>query len=487
MFVGRSRELQKLEEAYRKESFEFAVFYGRRRIGKTTLIHEFLKDKSAVYYMAVEGTAQDNLAGLSKAVMTQIAPHTEVPAGRLADENPSGPVPLPVPGTEAPVFRDFAALLDYIDRLCDGRRIVLAIDEYPYLAASYPAISSMLQSHIDQCWKDSKLFLILCGSSMSFMENQVLGYKSPLYGRRTSQFKLRPFTFFEAKAMLPGFSGEERAILYGITGGVPEYLSRIQTGLSVDDNIVRLFFDESGRLFEEPSNLLKQELREPATYQSIITAIAGGASRLNEIATRTGLETSGCSSQLNSLISIGIVRKETPFTESAASRRTLYRLADNMFLFWYRFVRPNLSLIASGMGEALYYMAVKPQLNDFMGSIFEEICRQYLFLPKIHAALPFFFGDAGRWWGPNPIKKCQEEIDLMAVQDHSAWFGECKWRSERVGTDIVETLLERGELFSYPDKWYTVFSRSGFQDAVQERYGNNPRIRLISFNEMDLE
>ena len=158
-----------------------------------------------------------------------------------------------------------------------------------------------------------------------------------------------------------------------------------------------------------------------------------------------------------------------------------------MFLFWYRFVRPNLSLIASGMGEALYYMAVKPQLNNFMGSIFEEICRQYLFLPKIHAALPFFFGDVGRWWGPNPIKKCQEEIDLMTVQDQSAWFGECKWRNEQVGTEIVETLLERGELFSYPDKWYTVFSRSGFQDTVQKRYGDNSRVRLISFNEMDLE
>lgn len=483
MFVGRSRELQKLEDAYQKDSFEFAVFYGRRRIGKTTLIQEFLKDKSAVYYMAVEGTAQDNLTGLSKAVMTQLSLLAETPAD---GPSPSS-APHPIPGAETPVFRDFAALLDYIDQLCDTQRIILAIDEYPYLAASYPAISSMLQSHIDQRWKDSKLFLILCGSSMSFMENQVLGYKSPLYGRRTSQFKLRPFTFFEAKAMLPAFSGEEQAILYGITGGVPEYLSRIDSGLSVDDNIVRLFFDESGRLFEEPSNLLKQELREPATYQSIITAIAGGASRLNEIATRTGLETSGCSSQLNSLISIGIVRKETPFTESAASRRTLYRLADNMFLFWYRFVRPNLSLIASGMGEAFYYMAVKQQLNDFMGSIFEEICRQYLFLPEIHAELPFFFGDVGRWWGPNPLKKRQEEIDLMAVQDHSAWFGECKWRSEQVGTDTVETLLARGELFSYPDKWYTVFSRSGFQDTVQKRYGDNSRVRLISFNEMDLE
>ncbi len=462
MFIGRDRELEKLEQAYQKGEFEFAVFYGRRRIGKTTLIRQFLREKDSIYYMAIEGTLQDNLAGLSRAVLAQTAP-----------------------GSASPVFRDFASLLEHIDQICQTRRIILAIDEYPYLAASYPAISSMLQSHIDQCWKDSKLFLILCGSSMSFMENQVLGYKSPLYGRRTSQFRIRPFTYFESKAMLSGFSDEEKAILYGVTGGVPEYLSRIRPDRSLDDNISQLFFDESGRLFEEPSNLLKQELREPATYQSIISAIAGGASRLNEIATATGLETSGCSSQLNSLISIGLVRKETPITESASSRRTLYRLSDNMFLFWYRFVRPNLSTIASGMGEALYYMAVKPRLGDFMGSIFEEICRQYLFLPEVYTSLPFFLGNIGRWWGSNPVKKCQEEIDLMSVQGHSVLFCECKWRGEKVGVDTVETLLERGELFSYPDKWYIIFSKSGFQDAVYEQYKGNSHLRLISFEEMN--
>ena len=140
---------------------------------------------------------------------------------------------------------------------------LIAIDEFPYLAASYPAISSMLQSHIDLHWKNSHLFLILCGSSMSFMEEQVLGYKSPLYGRRTAQFKLHPFTFFEARKMLTGFSPEEQAVLYGVTGGIPEYLSRISQTQTMDENILELFFDESGRLFEEPVNLLKQELREP--------------------------------------------------------------------------------------------------------------------------------------------------------------------------------------------------------------------------------
>ena len=218
MFIGRSRELAKLESLYNSNHFEFAVFYGRRRVGKTTLINEFIKDKHAVYYMAVEGTKKENLAGLSKALL---AAHT----------------------VSAPQFGDFEDLLEYVDQLAmTNARQILVVDEFPYLASSYPPISSMLQSHIDQCWKNSRLFLILCGSSMSFMEEQVLGYKSPLYGRRTVQFKLHPFTFFEARQMLSGFSAEEQAILYGVTGGIPEYLSRIDRNRSMDENIIELFF-----------------------------------------------------------------------------------------------------------------------------------------------------------------------------------------------------------------------------------------------------
>lgn len=463
MFVGRQREMKKLEKLYRGNQFEFVVFYGRRRVGKTTLINEFLADKKSSYYMSVEGTKAENLSGLSRALLT-----------------------LENQGLLMPEFRDFESLLGYIDQLArSGERRIIAIDEYPYLAASYPAISSMLQSHIDQCWKDSSLFLILCGSSMSFMEEQVLGYKSPLYGRRTAQFKIHPFTFFEAKEMLPGFESREQAVLYGATGGLPEYLSRIQPGYSVDDNLMELFFDESGRLFEEPSNLLKQELKEPATYHSILSAIAGGASRLNEIATKTGLESSGCSNQLASLMTLEIVKKEFPITEKAGGRKTLYRLGDSMFLFWYRFVRPNLSTIIRGMGETVYETLVKPQLNDFMGSIFEEICQQYMFRPTVYGALPFPIGNLGRWWGNNPKKKCQEEIDLMAVLEEKAFFGECKWRNEQVDTDVLHTLEERGKLFHYEKEYFWVFAKEGFTPDAVAYAEKKENIRLLSFDEMN--
>ncbi len=466
MFVGRKRELDKLNTLYAGDSFEFAVVYGRRRVGKTTLIREFLKDKESVYYMAVEGTKKENLRGLSAAFLMQ--GKNNAPAAESYVE-----------------FRDYEAALAYIDLLAgENRRIVIAIDEYPYLAASYPTISSLVQKHIDECWKDSRLFLILCGSSMSFMEEQVLGYKSPLYGRRTAQFKIRPFTFWEAGEMLKDYSAQDRALLYGVTGGIPEYLSRIDGTKDVHENIIRLFFDESGRLFEEPINLMKQELREPMTYHSIISAIASGASRLNEIATKTGLESGGCSNQLSSLIALQIVKKEVPMTQNANSRSTLYSLEDSMYLFWYRFVRPNSSSIMCGVGRQIYETVVMPQNDDFMGRIFETICRQYLFLPEIYGKLPFPIGQIGRWWGNNARARRQEEIDLMAMSGEKVLFGECKWRNEKIGRQVVERLLERGELFQYPEKYYYIFSKTGFKEETTQYCSEKERVYLISFEEM---
>ncbi len=457
MFAGRKKELKKLESMYAASDFQFAVLYGRRRVGKTTLIAEFIKNKQAISYISIEGTMKENLDGLSHAVMRWR-------------------------GIDA-VYGDFETLFQDIDRISKKERLIFAIDEYPYLAASYPGISSVIQKHIDSCWKDSRLFLILCGSSVSFMENQVLGYKSPLYGRRTAQFKIRPFTFFEAREMLGGFAPEEQAILYGVTGGVPEYLSRIGNHMSVDENLISLFFDDNGTLFEEPVNLLKQEMREPASYHSVIAAIAGGASKLNEISVKTGLESSACSNFMTSLIQIGIVEKERPVTEKESSRKTIYRLQDSMFLFWYRFVRPNTTAIAMGTGEFLYTEYIKPQINSFMGNIFEDICRQYLYRPDVYQSLPFFFGKLGRWWGTNAAKKREEEIDIVALGEDKMLFGECKWRNGKVDACVIQTLLERGELFACPEKYYFVFSKSGFDagtDSLAEQFG----VRRIAFEEM---
>jgi AAA+ ATPase superfamily predicted ATPase len=446
---------------YASDKFECAIIYGRRRVGKTTLIREFIKDKMSIYFVAREADGALNLSRFSSDVYS-------VTAKELAKNA---------------TFADWEKAFDYIYQISQDSRLILAIDEYPYLAEGFSPISSILQAHIDSQLKDSKLFLILCGSSMSFMEKQVLAYKSPLYGRRTAQFKIMPFNFFESLPFFAAFSKTDKAVLYGITGGIPEYLTKINPAKPVKDNIIDLFLTASGHLYEEPSNLLKQELREPATYNGIIEAIAGGASRLNEIATKCGIESNKCAKYLKSLIALGIVKKDLPITETT-SKKSIYLLDDMMFRFWYRFVFPNMSGIVSGLGRTIYDFEVSENLSAYMGLIYEEICKQYLIEEAKKNALPFFTAKAGGWWGNNPKEKRQEEIDILAYRKNNALFCECKWTNALVDIDVLNDLLAQSDLFPYENKWFWLFAKTGFTCRLVEKAEKCGNVRLIRFEDM---
>lgn len=462
MFIGRKKELKKLEKLYNSSHFEFVIIYGRRRVGKTTLIQEFCKNKLAIYTVGREANPQTNLENISRDIC-----HITMPE---AENNT--------------IFTNWENVFHYIGNYSENERLILVLDEYPYFAGTCPELSSILQAHIDQKLKYGKLFLILCGSSMSFMENQVLGYKSPLYGRRTAQFKLNPFSFQETREMLSTFSKEEQAILFSATGGIPEYLSHINNRISMKENLVDLFFSDNGILYEEPGNLLKQELREPATYNDIISAIAKGSSRLNEIATKTHMDSNKCAKYLTSLLALGIVKKEQPITENS-SRKSIYLLNDQMFRFWYFFVMDNMSRIISGDGEIIYEKIVKPQLTHFMGIVFEEICKEYLIQQSSIDNVPFFFQKIGRWWGNNPVKKSQEEIDIIAFFENKAAFCECKWRKEPVGIEVQQTLFQRAKLFpQFSEIYYYIFSKNGFTQELLSYAAQNKNWYLISFEEM---
>jgi len=463
MFVGRSEEIKKLNEMYDSDKYECAIIYGRRRVGKTTLIKEFIKDKPAIYFIAREADGTINLTGFSNDVYN-------VTAKELARNA---------------FFSDWEKAFDYVYQISKDKRIILAIDEYPYLAVGYRPISSIIQAHIDTRLKDSKLFLILCGSSMSFMEKQVLSYKSPLYGRRTAQFKIAPFTFFESLPFFERFAKTDKAILYGITGGVPEYLSKIDPEKTVEENIIRLFLTASGHFFEEPSNLLKQELREPATYNGIIEAIADGATRLNEISTKCGIESNKCAKYLKSLISLGIVKKEFPITEYS-TKKSIYFLDDFMFRFWYRFVFPNMSGIVSGLGRIIYEHEVAENLPSYMGLIFEDICKQYLIEEAKKNTLPLTAWKSGRWWGKNPKEKRQEEIDILAFRKDSALFCECKWTNNLVDIDVLRDLEAKSDLFLFKAKWFWLFAKTGFSERLTNEAAKRDNVRLIAFDEMIL-
>ena len=452
MFFGRESELKKLDEMYHSGNFEFAVIYGRRRVGKTTLIRQFVKDKKTLFFVASESTALVNLVSLSVCIGKE---------------------------SSAPVYRDFESALKAVFDIAKDERVVFVIDEYPYLADAERGVSSLLQILIDHNRESSKLFLILCGSSMSFMENQVLGNKSPLYGRRTAQFRILPFTFFDALPFYDNFDPMDRAVLYGATGGVPEYLSKIDRTKSIRENIFNLFLQTSGSFFEEPSNLLKQELREPATYNAIIQSIAWGASKLNEIATKSGIESNKCAKYLTSLMILGIVKKEYPFGEEK-SKRSIYKLQDQMFRFWYRFVYPNLSAITAGLGDMVYEHEIAPELNAYMGHIFEDICKQWFFKLAKENLLPFYVGNFGRYWGTNPLTKTQEEIDIMATRKNDALFAECKWQNTPVGIEVYYALKQKSGKFRFQNPYYFIFSKSGFDSKLQKLSQSDKFLRLVS-------
>ena len=460
MFIGREQELKSLEHLYTSGKFEFAVVYGRRRVGKTALLTQFVRGKKAIYFIGVESNAKQNLENLSKSIL-------EYTSGIAAKNS----------------FLSFQAALEYMFKLAEQERVILVLDEYPYVARSSKSLASTLQLLIDKNKDTSKLMLILCGSSMSYMEDQVLAYKAPLYGRRTAQIKLLPFDFQETCRYFNRFKGEDNALVYGIVGGTPQYLLQIDDCLSIEENIKHTFLNPISFLYEEPINLLKQEVREPAIYTAIITAIAAGASRMSEISSKVGEDTNVCASYIKNLISLGIVQKETPYGEKA-SRKSLYSIEDNMFRFWYRFVLENNSLIARGAAD-LVYQRIAPQFSDYMGKVFEEICKQYLWKLLLDGRSPIEFASLGRWWGNDPIEKSQTEIDILGEQDKTtALFGECKWTNEKVDLGVLETLIHRGHLFSYRKVHYYLFSKSGFTRGCMERANDLGNVALVSYEDI---
>jgi len=318
---------------------------------------------------------------------------------------------------------------------------------------------------------------------MSYMEDHVLAYKAPLYGRRTAQIKLNPFDFDEVCRYFKNFSAEEKALAYGIVGGTPQYLLQINDRLTIEENVKNTYLDTMSSLYEEPMNLLKQEVREPAIYTAIITAIATGYSRMSEISTKVGEETNICSSYLKNLIALGIVQKESPYGEKA-SRKSIYSIDDNMFRFWYRFVPENASMIARGASD-LVYKRIEPYFSDYMGKVFEDICRQYLWKLLISGNTPIEFTSLGRWWGNDPVHRCQAEIDIMGEQDkNTALFGECKLTNEKVDLGVLETLIERSNIFSYKTKYFYLFSKLGFTKGCTDKAKELRNVFLINYDKI---
>ena len=452
MFINRQQEIDALEKMYRSEHAEFFILYGRRRVGKTELLMQFCKDKKSIYFIASQLREQDHLRQL-----TEVSRH-------VIDE----------PLLQNITFNDWESALIYFAQQSQEERLVIVLDEFQYLCEDNAALPSLIQRFWDIHGKNSKLFLILCGSQISFMEREVLAECSPLYGRRIGQLQLLPLNYRDAGSFFPDFFSKEKLVIYGILGGIPAYLKRFTSQQNQPEKrtlknaIIDELLTPQAYLFDEVNFLLRMELRDPRTYASLLQAIAGSATRLNEISQRVGLETTNVNKYLSVLRELGFIKRETPVTEHnpQKSRKGIYKIADNYLNFWYRFVQPNRSLIETGNADLVYQQMIAPHLSDFMGHIFEDISRQYIkhywdeklkITPKL----------VGAHWESNL------EIDILTENiDGSHWFGECKWWNQPVGENVLDQLIEKSLKIKHPwneNPRYLLFSASGFTDSLQKR------------------
>lgn len=463
MIIGRDQELKTLERHYAKPGFQFPVLFGRRRVGKTYLMSAFIQDKPCIFFTAVEDNAAINLRNLSREIYTF----------QHGDSDPE----------LAPLYPDFQTAFEAVFALARDKRLVFIIDEYPYLAKADTSVPSILQALIDRNKDTSQLFLMLCGSSLTFMREKVLGSKSPLYGRRTAQMELKPLDYFDARRFFPDAAPQDTLAYFGIAGGIPLYLLQFDPNLPVSENIEQELLSPDALLYEEPLNLLRQEVTKAGMYNEVIGAIACGKTTNNEIATSIGVATSELTYYLKELQAIGLVEKKTPVVSS--SRRPVYRLRDNLFAFWYRFVLPNRSTIERGMPRRAL-RDIETHMPQYLGPVFESVCAGWLWRQNVSAALPVEFDELGSWWGTNPTLKREEEIDLVALDAGTiALVGECKWRNDAVDASVDDTLKARMELVRTPqDAHRYLFSKSGFTPGCEERSDQDDKLHLVAFDSM---
>ena len=464
MFIGRENELSLLNDLYNTGSFEFLVLYGRRRVGKTSLLREFRKDKNAIFFSAQEKNDSLNLADFSKAVQMHF------------DGNFFGS------------FDSWQNVFEYIGSRVKEERLLIIIDEFPFIATTNASVKSILQHTIDHSWKGKNIFLILCGSSVSFMEKEVMGYKSPLYGRSTAQLEVVPFDYLDSARFFPSYSNIDKLLAYGILGGIPCYLENFSDSRTITENLQNRVLRTGAFLKEEPQVLLRMELREPAVYNSIFEAVANGASRMNDISLKVHEESQKCSKYINTLRSIKLLDKITPAGEDENSKKSVYKISDNFFQFWYHFI----------FHERSYYEIIGPQkaaeeimnpesIANYMGDIFEQICTQYMIRKAKAGKLPFIPHAIGRWWGNNSKTRKQDDIDILLLDKMhtSAIFCECKFRNVLFDKSEFEDLMSASEIFIQAEnRYFYIFSKSGFSQWVLDEAARADNIFLISIDDL---
>ena len=460
LFVDREKERSRLEKEYRANRSAFVVLYGRRRVGKTALITEFIRDKNALYFLATEESEVQNRNAFKDAAADYLDSNL-LRAARISTWNAI-----------------FEAILA---QPADSKRILI-LDEFQYLGKSNPAFPSIFQKIWDSQLKDSNIMVILCGSLITMMESQTLNYSSPLYGRRTAQIKMAQIPFRYYNEFYPLMDHRDLIEHYAVTGGVPKYIELFDERTNIYEAIEEHVLETTGFLYEEPSFLLRNEVSEVGSYYSIIKAIAAGNHKLSKIATVLEVPQTGLSKYLRTLIDLDILEREIPVTEEnpERSKKGLYWIKDNFICFWFRFIFPYRSYLERGETEYVMARIRKNFVDTHVSYVFEDICREKLWSLSSEGVWDFSFDRVGRWWD-----NVNHEIDAVAVDGsgRNLLLGECKYWAGPVGINILRELEAKANLVEWNRNnrtvWFALFSASGFTEDLQELAKTRTDLRLI--------
>lgn len=456
-FVGRTYELTYLNRLYTQAGSALCVVYGRRRIGKTRLLTHWLETNalSGFYWIATDTSPTALLRSFSQALYHQV--HRIPPADvgfSYYDWDEA--------------FRELARCAQQ-----SPQKLVVILDEFTYAIEAYPDLTHKLQAAWDQMLKQTPLLLVLSGSQIGMMEDEILAHRSPLYGRATGLLQVRQWPFRDVRAAFPQYDVEACVALYSVLGGVPYYLEQLDPQLTVVENIIQHVMQSPLLVQDEPRLLLHDHFQQPGLYTAIIGQVANGESSPKAIAEALGLELGTVGNYLNTLVRIGFLERETPATARypERTRRSRYRVTDPYLRFYHRFLAPQLPFLMRGAYRAVW-STIEQHWRAFVGThTFEELCREWIYVAAELGQLPFLPQQVGSHWSKT------EQIDVVAINWDAAavLYGECKWKRESAFTlSEVEKLLERAaqvELTTHSgrplEKHYIFFSRSGFTDSAR--------------------
>lgn len=464
-FLGREKEILDLEKEYARDG-GFVVIYGRRRIGKTTLIKQFIKSKTAFYFLATKEVESQSMKRF---------------AGVIARTTGNSVL-------QKAAFSDWLDLFQAVADYKPNEKKVLVIDEFPYLVKVNDSFPSILQNAWDEILKDSNVMLILCGSLISMMKKHALSYESPLYGRRTAQMRIAPLPFttvYENQKL----SFEEAAEQYSITGGVPKYMEFFSDVQPLYEQIKENVLSKNGFLYEEPNFLLTDEVQVPTNYFSIIKVIADGNHKLGTIAGILGLETSALTPYLKTLSELGFIEKQVPVTEKNAekTRKGLYFISDNFLRFWFRYVYPYKGELELDNTQISLDELDKDFKEKFVAFAYEDICKEIFARLCSDKAIDFTPSKIGSYWLND--KSGNTQIDVMAVDtvNKRLFAGECKYHNQPIDADVYFELVKKVDnsseiksAFKGYTVIYGVFSKSRFTSRMTDISNSNPNLFLIN-------